>query len=74
MKKNELTKLKEKSIKELRKQVSELKKKHIDATVKSVSGKESNPKLAHNLRGDISQIATIIREKELDERRFEEKD
>ena len=74
MKKKDLTELRTKEKKEIE---SILAKKRLElATLisKSVSGGEKNLKKGKNLRKDIAQILTIIKEKELVETIKEEKE
>lgn len=73
MKKKELKTLRTKSEKDL---VETLEKKRMELlkiTLKIKSGEEKNVKKAKNLRIDISQILTILKEKELMEGREKEK-
>ncbi|OGM29580.1 50S ribosomal protein L29 [Candidatus Woesebacteria bacterium RIFCSPHIGHO2_01_FULL_44_10] len=64
MKKLELTKLREKSIKELEKQVEKIKLQKALTEAKMAVGKEKNLKAVAGLKRDIAQILTIIKEKE----------
>lgn len=65
MKRKELTDLRSKEMKSLRKMVGdknlEISKKKIEV----VTGKEKNLKVVHNLKRDLSQILSVIKEKEI---------
>lgn len=65
MKKKDLQALKSKSIKELRKMVLDKKKEANEAFIKTKAGQEKNLKKVKNLRKDIAQILTLIKEKEI---------
>ncbi len=68
MKKKDFTELKSKTLKDLRKLVSERK---LEATKKKMeigAGKEKNLKSFKNLRQEIARIYTIVREKEIVEK------
>ena len=65
MKKKELNKLREKSIKQLQTLVDKKKLELVKIQSKMKVGKEKNLKSTKNLKRDVAQILTIIREKEL---------
>ena len=65
MKKKDLQSLRSKSIKELRKMAFDKKLEASEAFVKIKSGQEKNLKKVKNLRTDIAQILTAIKEKEI---------
>lgn len=65
MKKEELKKLRAKDMKELEKVLNESQKQLGESSLKIVGAKEKNLKKVRNLRRDIAQILTIVREKEL---------
>lgn len=69
MKKSDLKNLRTKSLKELRKMLSEIKIQLLGIYTKTKGGKEKNLKLAKGKRLEIAQIATIIREEEIMESR-----
>lgn len=75
MKIKELTNIKNKTIKELIKLVFDKKIEAKKAKVNSISGKEKNLKISKNMKRDIAQILTVIREKQIVEKlsRKEEK-
>lgn len=64
MKKKELIKLRQDSVKDLRKKLQELITKKMQLSAKIAIGKEANVRLVKNLRREIAQILTIIHEKE----------
>lgn len=65
MKRKDLADLKTKEAKDLKKMLGD-KKAELEKIMVNVSvGKEKNLKKAKNLRRDISQILTIMREKEI---------
>lgn len=64
MKIKELKELKSKDIKDLEAMVSKKKLELIKNQVKIASGKEKNLKTAWKLRKEISQIVTIVKQKE----------
>lgn len=65
MKRKDLVDLKTKEVKDLNK-ISGDKKAELEKIMVNVSvGKEKNLKKAKNLKRDISQILTIVREKEI---------
>lgn len=72
MKKNDLNKLKAKKAEELKKIGVDKKVELIKISAEVTAGNESNNKKAKNLKRDIAQILTIIREKEIVEK-IEEK-
>ena len=65
MKKKELKTFREKDIKTLRKEVEKMKKEFVLAWAEIRGGKEKNVNKARNIKKDIAQLMTIIREKEL---------
>jgi ribosomal protein L29 len=65
MKKKDLTDLRNKKINELEKLVSKKRNELINTYAKIKAGQEKNLKKAKNIRRDVAQILTIIREKEL---------
>ncbi len=73
MKKKDLVELKIKEVKEIKELLSK-KKSELDALLsKLVAGGEKNLKKGKNLKKDIAQILTIIKEKEIIEEMKEEK-
>ncbi len=64
MKKKELEKTKEKSIKELYAEVLDLKRKNASISAKIAVGREKNLKAGKVLRRQIAQIMTVISGKE----------
>jgi len=64
MKKRDLKNLRNKTVEELKNELSNLTRKRIEAQVKIISGKEKNLKAVSNLRRDIARVATLIREKQ----------
>jgi ribosomal protein L29 len=73
MKKKDLKSLRTKPVKDLQKMISEKKKEASDTYLKIKSGQEKNLKKVNNLRTDISQILTVIKEKEILEKENEMK-
>lgn len=65
MKKKDLQSLRSKSIKELKKTVTDKKLEASEVFVKIKSGQEKDLKKVKNLRTDIAQILTVIKEKEI---------
>ena len=65
MKKMELNKLREKTLKQLKVQVAKDKLELMRIKSKVMVGKEKNLKKIKNLKREIAQTLTIIREKEL---------
>lgn len=63
MKKKEFNTTKEKTVDILKKEVLEIRNKITKTRMNLVMGKEKNLKVVSNLRRDLSQILTIIREK-----------
>lgn len=66
--------MKNKSVMELKKALSDLSKKKIDTEVKMGSGKESDLKAVSKIRRDISQILTLITIKLKDQKENAEKE
>lgn len=67
MKKKDLKSLRTKEIKDLEKMVEEKRANAVTAQVKMQAGQEKNLKKASNLKREVAQILTIIKEKELRE-------
>lgn len=65
MKKKDLQDLRNKKVVELEKIVAEKRQKNVLATAKMKTGQEKKIKKAKNLRREIAQILTIIREKQI---------
>ncbi len=65
MKKKELSDLRKKDIKELKKMIADKKHDLAKALTELAVGKEKNLKKAKNLRLDIARIATIVRETDI---------
>lgn len=65
MKKNELQKIRIKKTGEFKKMADKKKMELAKAIVERGAGREKNPKKAKNIRRDIAQILTILKEKEL---------
>ncbi len=65
MKKKEFQEIRNKKIAELEKLVSKRKQEVIGLQAKVKAGQEKNLKKAKNLRREIAQILTLIREKEI---------
>ena len=65
MKKNELQKTRIKKTEELKKLLDKKKVELTTVIVETGAGREKNPKKRKNLRRDIAQILTVLREKEL---------
>lgn len=68
MKTKEFKDLKTKSVKELKKMVSEKKTAIMKSKMQVFSGKEKNLKLSKNLRDEIAKILTLVKEKEIMEK------
>lgn len=64
MKKNELSQMRDKELKELRKELKEKKQELAKVRLEVSTGKIKNTRAGKNLRKDIAQILTIIRDKE----------
>lgn len=65
MKRNDLATLRQKEVKDLEKMLKEKKAELAKIGVNTALGKEKNVKKAANLRREISQILTIIRESQI---------
>lgn len=65
MKSIELTKLRSSSAEELETLVLEKRKELDISVIERTSGKEKNIKLSKNIRRDIAQLLTLIKEKEI---------
>lgn len=72
MKKNDLNKSRSKSLKELGKLVEDKKLDLIKTKAKTAASREKNLKKAKNLKYDIAQILTIIKESQLIEKEKEQ--
>ena len=68
MKRKEFNDLKTKDIKDLRKLGRDKKFEASKKRMEIVSGKEKNLKATNNLRHDLAQILTVVREKEIMEK------
>lgn len=68
MKKEELKKLRAKDMKELEKVLNESRKLLSESYLKIAGAKEKNLKKVRNLRRDVAQILTLMKEKELTEK------
>jgi ribosomal protein L29 len=68
MKKKEFTELRSKDIKVLQKLVFEKKAEAVKTKVGMSAGKEKNLKIFRNLRREVAQILTLIKEKEIAEK------
>jgi ribosomal protein L29 len=68
MKKKDLALAREKSLEDLKKEVGVLRKKIGIAMVDVRTSKEKNVNLVRNLRRDLSQILTIIHEREMSQK------
>ncbi len=73
MKRKELIDLKGKIIKDLIKMVGDKKLESRKLKMNVVAGKEKNLKVGKNIKRDIAQILTVIREKEIIEKLQPEK-
>lgn len=73
MKKKDLVSLRKKEVKELEKMVEEKKAKALNTHVKMQAGQEKNLKKVKNMKKEIAQILTIIKEKKLSEEEMPEK-
>lgn len=74
MKKKELTDLRSKDLKALRKLVFDKKLEASKSKASTSSGKEKNLKVYRNLRRDIAQILSVTKEKEIVEELNKEKE
>ncbi len=68
MKKKDLTNLRKKEVKDLEEMAKDMKLELAKATAEMKASREKNLKKTKNLRHDVAQILTIVREKELMER------
>ncbi len=66
MKKRELINMREREIAALKVTLGELQGKVTKVGIEVVAGQETNLAKARNLRRDIAQVKTIIRDKEID--------
>lgn len=73
MKKKDLTDIRKKDIKELGEMAVDKKKELAKATAEMGASREKNLKKAKSLRHDVAQILTLIREKELLERKADKR-
>lgn len=64
MKKKELEKVKEMSLKDLRKEIIAEKRKFVEVSAKIQAGKEKNLKAGKAIRVKIARLATLIGNKE----------
>lgn len=64
MKKKELEKVKEMSLKDLRKEIMAEKRKFVEVSAKIQAGKEKNLKAGKAIRAKIARMATLISQKE----------
>ncbi|KKQ92053.1 MAG: coiled-coil [Microgenomates group bacterium GW2011_GWC1_39_7b] len=65
MKRKEFTNLKNKTLEDLTKLVREKKEESLKKKMNGVSGKDKNLKSYRNLRREIAQILTLIKEKQI---------
>jgi ribosomal protein L29 len=65
MKKKDFTELKKKDLKALNKLISEKKAESLKIKVAAVAGKEKNLKIFSNLRREIAQMLTLVKEKQI---------
>lgn len=68
MKKNELSQAKSETLQELRKKLKEKKQELAKVRLEISTGKIKNKRASKNLRKDIAQLLTLIREKEIREK------
>ena len=68
MKRKEFTDIKTKSVKDLTRMVMDKKVEMSKKRVEMFSGREKNLKYFNNLRRDVAQIMTILKEKEIIEK------
>ncbi len=68
MKRKEFTDFKNKSVKELAKFIAEKKTEMAKKRVEIFSGREKNLKYFNNLRREVAQAMTLIREKQIIEK------
>ncbi len=68
MKKKDLRQLRTKTIEEIKRLVAQKKQELLLYYAKIKSGKEKNTSMLKNIRRDIAQMLTIVREKEILER------
>ncbi len=68
MKRKEFTDLKTKTVKELTKMVMDKKTEMGKKKVEMFSGREKNLRFFNNLRREVAQIMTIVKEKEIVEK------
>lgn len=68
MKKKELEQIRLKQIKELKKMINEKQKEINLCFAKIKAGQEKNTKKVKNFRKDLSQILTVLKEKEIVEK------
>lgn len=65
MKKQDIQSLQEKSLDDLKKLVSQKKQEILKVQAEASVGKHKNVKIVWNLRRDLAQINTILRQKEI---------
>lgn len=68
MKRKEFNDLRTKDLKALKKMAQETKLKASKKKMEIMGGKEKNLKATNNLRHDLAQILTVVREKEIIEK------
>jgi ribosomal protein L29 len=68
MKKKEFNDLREKDLKTLQKMAREKKFESAKTRMEIMGGKEKNLKATNNMRHDLAQILTLVREKEIMEK------
>jgi ribosomal protein L29 len=68
MKKKEFNDLREKDLKTLQKMAREKKFESAKKRMEIMGGKEKNLKATNNMRHDLAQILTLVREKEIIEK------
>jgi len=73
MKKQELTKVREKALDKLKLDLDKKRLEILDLRVKITTGQEKDVKKAKKLKKEIAQILTVMREKELVEERKSDK-
>lgn len=73
MKKNEIKNLRTKNLKELQEKLAKERLKLLEFHAKLKAGREKNPRKGNNLRRNIAQTLTLIREKEIVEQSVEKK-
>jgi len=74
MKKNDLKSARGKDIKELEKIINDKKSQLGPIQVKIATGEEKNTKKGQNLKIDIAQLETVMREKEITQKKDKKKE